>query len=133
MDFKEVEEILPDEEYLLGVNIGTLGSKGLLINPAVVGAEHHIEHDVNVIRPGWVKQDPIACYWEDFREVLRVILKASGVDSKDIECIGASSLTLLLLTIDRDLKPVQPRIIHMDRRAQSECLWVKERIGGGDL
>ena len=51
-------------DYLLGVDIGTLGSKGILIDTeGRVLAEHYVEHDINMIRPGWVEQDPETCYW----------------------------------------------------------------------
>ncbi|MEM2122994.1 MAG: FGGY-family carbohydrate kinase [Candidatus Bathyarchaeia archaeon] len=125
---------MSDEEYLLGVDIGTLGSKGLLINcEGVAVAEHYVEHKVNVIRPGWVEQDPITCYWGDFKRIVQALLKISRIDPRDIKCIGTSGLTPGLLAIDRDLKPVRPCIIYLDRRAQSECLWVKEHIGEEEI
>ena len=125
---------MPGEEYLLGFDVGTLGSKGLLINrEGTVAAEYYVEHNVNIIRPGWVEQDPITCYWRDFIEIVQVLLKISRIDPRDIRCIGTSGLTPGLLAIDRDLKPIRPCIIYMDRRAQNECTWVKEHIGEEEI
>ncbi|MEM3044677.1 MAG: FGGY family carbohydrate kinase, partial [Candidatus Bathyarchaeia archaeon] len=117
-------------QYLFGIDIGTFGSKGILIDAeGTIHAEHFIEHDINVVRPGWVEQDPERCYWQDFKTIIRVLLKGSGIDPGDIAGIGISSLAPDMLPIDRDGRPVRPCIIYMDRRAERECRWVLDNIG----
>jgi xylulokinase len=58
-----------EKELLLGVDIGTSSSKGVLIDgDGAVLADALMEHGINIIKPGWVEQDPDACYWGDFKE-----------------------------------------------------------------
>ncbi|WP_455364319.1 FGGY-family carbohydrate kinase, partial [[Eubacterium] cellulosolvens] len=119
---------MPSEEYLLGVDIGTLGSKGVLINSeGKIQAEYFVEHNLNIIKPGWVEQDPETCYWKDFKEIVSHFLK-SGINPKDIASIGTSSLTPDVTPIDQKGDPVRACIIYMDRRAQKECNWVRDHI-----
>jgi sugar (pentulose or hexulose) kinase len=117
-------------ELLLGIDIGTLGSKGILIDTdGRLIAEHFIEHGINVVRPGWIEQDAEACYWQDFKAIVQYLLKASRSDPKEIAGVGISSLAPDLVAIDKTGKPTRPAIIYMDRRAEKECEWVKENIG----
>jgi len=117
-------------ELLLGIDIGTLGSKGILIDTEGRSiAEHFIEHGINVVRPGWIEQDAEACYWQDFKAIVRYLLKASESDPKEILGVGISSLAPDLVAIDKTGKPIRPAIIYMDRRAEKECEWVKENVG----
>ncbi|WP_455367831.1 FGGY-family carbohydrate kinase [[Eubacterium] cellulosolvens] len=116
--------------FLLGIDIGTLGSKGVLIDlEGKVIAEHFVEHSINVVKPGWVEQDPEACYWQDFKNIAQTILRSSMVNPKDIAGIGVSSLAPDIAPIDCAGKPIRPCIIYMDRRAQKECDWVRDNIG----
>ncbi|MEM4246313.1 MAG: FGGY-family carbohydrate kinase, partial [Candidatus Bathyarchaeia archaeon] len=82
-----------------------------------------------VLRPGWVEQDPEACYWHDFVEISRILLKRSGVKPRDVVGVGVSSLAPDVAPVDRQGKPVRPCIIYMDRRAQAECEWVRKNVG----
>lgn len=130
-NFEEREESKhTPNDYLLGVDIGTLGSKGILIDAeGKVLAEHYAEHDVNVIRPGWVEQDPETCYWGDFKKIVKNLFRTSGVDPKNLAGIGVSGLTPDAAPVDKSAKPVRPCIIYMDRRAHEECEWTRENIG----
>lgn len=118
------------DQYLFGIDIGTFGSKGVLIDlDGKIYAEHFIEHGVNVVKPGWVEQDPDQCYWRDFKTITKILLGHSKIEPEDIAAIGISSLAPDMLPVDSDGKPVRPCMIYMDRRAEKECKWVRDNIG----
>lgn len=118
------------KEFLLGLDIGTMGSKGVIINrDGEVVSDFFMEHDINILRPGWVEQDPEKCYWGDFKTIVDVLLKRSRIDPGNIVAVGISSLAPDAAPIDSDGNPIRPCIIYMDRRAQAECQWVKDEIG----
>ena len=118
------------EEYLLGVDIGTSSTKGVLMNSeGNVLASSYVEHEVNVVKPGWVEQDPIKCYWDDFRIVIREILKRSKVSPRCIVGVGVSGLSPSIVPVDKSGNPIRMAIIYSDRRAIHECRELVERVG----
>ena len=118
------------KEFLLGVDIGTLGSKGVIIDlEGHVLADCFIEHGINILRPGWVEQDPESCYWGDFKKIVGSLINGSGIDPGNIIGIGVSSLSPDAAPIDGDGNPVRPALIYMDRRAVEECRVAEETVG----
>jgi len=51
-------------QYLLGVDIGTYSSKGVLVEAASgeVVAEHSNEHGIEMPKPGWAEHDADAVW-----------------------------------------------------------------------
>lgn len=118
------------ECYLFGVDIGTSSSKGAIINNSgKVLAEAMVEHDINIIKPGWVEQDPEKCYWGDFKEITKTLLKRTQISPEDIVGIGVSSLAPDIIPIDKDGNVIRPAIIYMDRRASAECEELERELG----
>ena len=117
------------KEYLLGVDIGTLGSKGVIINSeGKTVAQHFVEHGINIPRPGWAEQDPES-YWNDFTIIVKALLSESGIKPSRIAGIGISGLVPDVIPIDLDGKPLRDCIIYMDRRAVEEAEGVRREIG----
>jgi sugar (pentulose or hexulose) kinase len=115
--------------FLVGIDIGTSGSKGLLLSSeGEVCAQSFVEHGINIIRPGWVEQDPDECYWGDFRKISRDLINKSKVNPKDIVGVGISSLAPGMVPVDINGAVVRPAMIYMDRRAQGECENLKKKI-----
>ena len=116
--------------YLYGIDIGTSSTKGVFINSkGKVIAEAVVEHDFNIVRPGWVEQDPDKCYWGDFKEITKILLEKTNASPEDIKGIGVSGLSPDIVPISKDGNVVRPAIIYMDRRAWRECEELKEKIG----
>jgi len=118
------------KEFILGVDIGTHGSKGVIIDlEGKIIKEHYVEHDIKILKHGWVEQDPESCYWNDFKEVVQYLINQSRIDSGNIIGVGVSSLSPDVVAIDENGKPVRPAIIYMDRRAEHECEMVIKLVG----
>ncbi len=116
--------------YLMGFDVGTSGSKGVIISTdGQVVATGEVEHGVDFPKPAWAEQDPEAVYWGDFIKITRNMLAASQINPKDIKGIGVSGLTPDVAPVDKSGRPVRPCIIYMDRRGTEECDWVKKNIG----
>ena len=71
-------------QYLLGVDIGTYSSKGVLVDAASgeVIAEHAIEHGIEMPKPGWAEHDADAVWWGEFVQISRALIEKSGVEPK---------------------------------------------------
>ncbi|MCD8356000.1 MAG: FGGY-family carbohydrate kinase [Clostridia bacterium] len=117
-------------DYLLGTDIGTSGTKTILMDTkGNLIASNLAEYDVLTPRPLWAEQ------WPDIwllaaKSSIRNVVMHSGIDKKQIKGIAISGLYGGSgIPLDADMKPVRPCLIWMDRRAEEETKWVKENIG----
>ncbi|HHW92089.1 MAG TPA: FGGY-family carbohydrate kinase [Firmicutes bacterium] len=116
--------------YLLGYDIGTMGSKGVIIDQdGTVLASKTMEHGVSVPRPAWAEQDAEEIYWGEFKLIARQLLAEARIDPKEIAGIGVSGLTPDIVPVDREGNAIRPCIIYMDRRAVAECQWTMDKFG----
>ncbi|MDQ3227033.1 MAG: FGGY family carbohydrate kinase [Chloroflexota bacterium] len=108
---------------LIGVDIGTQGSKGALISESGhVLATHSIEQTMTIPRPGWAEHDADGVWWAGFVEIVRTLLLRSQVDPEQISGIGVSSLMPVMVPVDSDGRAVRPAISYTDSRAHAEMI-----------
>ncbi|MBS7660241.1 FGGY-family carbohydrate kinase [Candidatus Bathyarchaeota archaeon] len=118
------------KEYLIGVDIGTLGSKGVLID-----AEGHVlstffvEHGIEIPRPGWAEHNPEKIYWDEFKLITSRLIKDAGISADRVVGVGVSSLSPDACPIDENGNPIRNALIYMDRRATDECNLVRQIFG----
>ena len=69
-------------EYLLGVDIGTYSSKGVLVDKdGEVVASHIVQHGMAMPKPGYFEQDADGVWWHDFVEIVQNLLAKSNAES----------------------------------------------------
>lgn len=115
--------------YLIGTDIGTSGTKSILMDTA----GHLISQDLeeyNVLTPHplWAEQWPDV--WINAVKVsIRKTVAQAHIDPQDIKGMGISGLYGGSgVPLDAEMNPVRPDLIWMDRRAQEETEWVKQHI-----
>ncbi|MBW7917637.1 MAG: sugar kinase, partial [Trueperaceae bacterium] len=117
-------------ELLLGVDIGTYSAKGVLVTPAgEVLAQHVIEHELSVPRPGWAEHDAESVWWGGLSGTVRALLsgKYSGAD---VAGVAVSAIGPCLLPLDAQGRPLRPGILYgVDTRASAEMERLTEAIG----
>jgi xylulokinase len=117
--------------FLIGVDIGTQGSKGALISETgQILASCSIEHDVSSPHPGWSEHDADRAWWGGFVEVVRRLLLHSQVDPNRIAGVGVSGLMPVMLPVDADGRPLRPAILYADTRAHAEMVRMNEQLAG---
>ena len=117
------------DELLLGVDIGTYASKGVLCTATgrIVAAQE-LEHDLNVPRPGWAEQDADRVWWGDFVTLTRRLL--TGRDAAAVRAVGVSAIGPCLLPLDEADRPLRPGILYgIDTRASAEVAELTAAIG----
>ena len=66
------------EGLLLGIDLGTMSSKGVLCGPdGEVVATTERPHDVSMPRPGWVEHDAEEVWWKDFAAMCSELLEGA--------------------------------------------------------
>ncbi|RVT60229.1 FGGY-family carbohydrate kinase (plasmid) [Niallia taxi] len=116
--------------YLLGTDIGTSGTKTILMDTdGNLIAQDLQEYDVLTPKPLWAEQWPSV--WLDAAKasIKNTVLK-SGIPPENIRGIAVSGLYGGSgIPLDENMEPVRPCMIWMDRRAEKEANWVLESIG----
>lgn len=109
-------------DLLLGIDIGTYESKGVLTTPlGEVVAQATIPHKLLFPRAGWAEHDPEATWWGDFCALSKELLATAGVSPDDIKGVGVSAIGPDVLPIDEEFNPLRMGILYgVDTRAVEE-------------
>ena len=116
-------------EYLLGVDLGTSGTKTVLfdVNGKAI-ASATVEYPLYQPRNGWAEQNADD-WWEAAKSTIQTVLRDSGVDAGDVKGLGISGQMHGLVLLDENGKVLRKSIIWCDGRTQAECDEIHEKIG----
>ena len=116
--------------YLLGCDIGTYSSKGVLVSPeGEVLFQSSIPHEVSIPKPGWMEHDPEEIWMHDFLFIVKDLLAKSKVDPREILSVGISSISTAIVFLDENRKPLRPSILYgVDTRATEEVEEIKHDL-----
>jgi xylulokinase len=116
--------------YLLGIDIGTSGTKTLLCDDSgKVLATATAEHPLSSPKPGWSEQNPLD-WWNSTIRATRAVLKKSGAKPVDIQAIGLSGQMHGSVFLGDGPKPLRPAILWNDQRTAGECAEIESKAGG---
>jgi xylulokinase len=105
----------------IGIDIGTTGVKGILIDgTGQILAEQTIHHDLVSPRAGWAEEDPAD--WESGALAALAALAAAGpCTPNQVTAIGVSGMVPALVMLDEKGQPLRPSIQQNDARAVVEA------------
>lgn len=115
--------------YLLGIDIGTSGTKTLLIEEsgkAVASATD--TYPLSTPKPLWAEQEP-EYWWQATVSTVRTVLRESGVSPAEIKGIGLSGQMHGAVFLDERRQVIRPSILWCDQRTGAECDWITQTIG----
>ena len=114
-------------EYLLGIDIGTSGTKTVLFdrdaNPITAKT---FEYPLYQEQNGWAEQEP-ADWWNAVVQGVQAVLQASGVDAADIKGIGLSGQMHGLVMLDENGEVLRrpcsqcPQCVPARKRDKGRC------------
>ena len=114
----------------LGIDVGTGGSRAVLINESgKVVASHATEHVPFQSKfPGWAEQDP-EDWWRASQESIRTVLAAAACSPADIAAVGLTGQMHGAVLLDADGQVLRPSLIWCDTRSGPECDWLHAKLG----
>jgi xylulokinase len=117
--------------FLLGIDIGTFSSKGVLVREdGEVAAERMVEHSLDIPSAGRAEHDPEKVWWADFTRICADLLAASGVKPAAIAAIGISTISPAVVAVDSDGRTLRPAILYgIDTRATEEIAELSAATG----
>jgi xylulokinase len=119
-------------ELLLGVDIGTSSSKGVLVSTdGRVMARAACEHQTSMPRPGWFEHDAESVWWADFTSLCAQL---NAKTAHRVVAVGISGLGPCLLPADAQMRPLRPAILYgVDTRATREIAELTVRFGETEI
>jgi len=116
-------------EYLLGIDLGTSGTKTVLFDTkGTPVASHTVEYPLLQPRNGWAEQDPHD-WWRAVRETVRAVLAKSGAKSGEVKGVGLSGQMHGLVMLDGEGHVLRSAILWCDGRTQAQCDEITGRVG----
>src|SRR6185295_9972227 len=118
---------------LLGIDIGTTGSRALVLDESGRTIAESADHETfRSPQTGWAEQDPDD-WWRACQLAVRRALEASRTDGAAIHAIGLSGQMHGAVLMDDAGAVLRPAIIWCDQRTEVECRWIESTIGAGRL
>jgi xylulokinase len=115
------------EQYLVGIDIGTSGTKSVLFAlDGTIVAEAAAEYPMTQPQNGWAEQDP-ADWWQAVCTTLRAIAP-KAVNGK-IVGLGLSGQMHSTVLLDGDDNVIRPAILWCDQRTGAECREIEAAVG----
>lgn len=115
--------------YLLGIDVGTSGTKTLLVNEkGKVVARAVAEYPLLTPRPGWTEQHP-EDWWQATVQTIRQVLGTAGVKPERIAGIGLSGQMHGSVFLDATGAVIRPAILWNDQRTGEQCANITARVG----
>jgi len=115
---------------LLGIDVGTGGTRALLIDDAGrVLASSTAEHQAFASpQTGWAEQDPLD-FWRACREAVGAVLSSSSTPAGDIAAVGFSGQMHGAVLLDSSGTPLRPALICCDQRTAEEARELTNQSG----
>ena len=119
--------------YYLGLDIGTSGTKALLITEGGKPvASDTQEYPLYTPRPLWAEQDPDD-WWKAVVQTTKNVLEKAGVRGEEIAGIGLSGQMHGSVFLDKNNNVLRPALLWCDQRTQAECDWITAQVGRENL
>jgi xylulokinase len=117
-------------QYLIGIDVGTGGSRALLIDTTgAIVASATTEHATFASpQPGWAEQDPHD-WWRATAASVREVMASAQVAASEIACVALAGQMHGAVLLDEHDEVLRPSLIWCDQRTEAQCHWLNERVG----
>lgn len=117
-------------EHLIGIDIGTSSSKGILVDSrGTLKASADISHGISRPFANYAEQDADLVWWNDLKWIVRKLLEKSAVGPEKIRAITISTIYPVIVPVDSAGRPLRPAILYgIDYRAKKEIEWFQKEL-----
>ncbi|MGE2714756.1 FGGY-family carbohydrate kinase [Mycolicibacterium litorale] len=121
-------------DLLLGIDIGTGSTKGVLVDAAgSVIASEAIAHSMSLPRPGWAEADAEGLWWREVCQISAALMAHVPGDGV-VAGMCVSGVGPCLVLCDASLRPLRPAILYgIDTRATAEIASLTDEFGESNV
>lgn len=118
------------DKLLLGVDIGTNESKGVLVDERFRPvAEYAVPHAMENPKPHYFEMDA-TIWWSDFCRITRGLMEKAGVGPEQIIGVGTSVMGCDCIPVDENCNPLRKAILYgIDARSGPQIQALLEELG----
>ena len=117
------------KKYLLAVDLGTSGCKITVFDfDGKIMGSWTGKYKTYYPYPGYVEQDPRE-WWQIVCQGIKEVLATNSINPREIAAIGVDGTSWACIPVDKSGMPLRPAMLWLDRRAQKQADWMKERSG----
>jgi xylulokinase len=118
--------------YLLGLDVGTTGSKALLISAdGALKVSATTEYPMYAPQPLWAEQAP-EDWWSATVASIRRVLSEGEVAPSDVASVGLTGQMHGLVLLDAHGAVLRPCIMWNDQRTAAQCAAITAKVGSGN-
>lgn len=115
--------------YILGVDIGTSGTKTVLFSEdGTPVASATYEYPLYTPQNGYAEQEPLD-WWNASVNGIKDVISQSNVSADDIKGVGLSGQMHGLVMLDAENQPIRKSIIWCDQRTAKEVVEITDKVG----
>lgn len=116
--------------YWLGIDVGTGGSRALLVDEAgrIVAAHTAAHEEMRMEKPLWAEQQP-QNWWDACQDAIRGVLAAAQVNGTAVRGVSLSGQMHGLVILDAAGEVIRPSLIWCDQRSQAQVDAINARAG----
>jgi xylulokinase len=119
--------------YLLGIDVGTTGSKALLVDATgAVTASATTEYPMFTPQPLWSEQNP-ADWWSATVTSIQQVLEQGGVTAEQVAGLGLTGQMHGLVLLDAQGEVLRPCIMWNDQRTAAQCAAITKKVGAENV
>lgn len=119
------------QNYVLGIDVGTGGTRAVLVDRNGVIASSATAEHVAFASPkiGWAEQDPEDWY-QAAGSAIRQAISAAHVSPNNISAVGLAGQMHGAVLLGENDRVLRPSLIWCDQRTQAQCDWLNTKLGG---
>jgi xylulokinase len=121
-------------EYLLGIDIGTSSTKGVLVTAdGTVTDSSVISHRMDLPQPGWAEADAEGMWWTEICRISRALVLGMAAEDRLVG-VCVSGVGPCLVMCNEELRPLRPAILYgIDTRASDEIDSLTAEFGDAEI